>query len=155
MSKTMEQQVEAVPTRRGMSVRAASRLEYSVIGLGIFALLLIFQPFSLALYGIGCGLVVLAGLVNNLLPLCQPGVRVRSVVTGALIVATIFCIALLVSIAAAYLYGILFVNAIAPDTSDPFYRQPFVWGIAAVALLLAATLAAVRASSEHESPTLR
>ncbi len=105
MSKVTQQGVEAVPTRRGMSVRTASRLEYSVIGLGIFALLLIFQPFSLALYGIGCGLVVLAGLVNNLLPLCQPGVRMRSVMTGALIVAMIFCFALLVSIAAAYLYG--------------------------------------------------
>lgn len=144
MSEVTQQQVETVPARRGMSVRTASRLEYSVIGLGIFALMLIFQPFSLSLYGIGCGLVVLAGLVNNLLPLCQPGVRVRSVATGALIVAMIFCFALLVSIAAAYLYGVFFVNAITPDTSDPFYRQPFVWGIAAVAVLLAATLAASR-----------
>ena len=43
----------------GMSMATARRLEYAIISLGIFALLLIFQPFSRTLYGIGCGLVVL------------------------------------------------------------------------------------------------
>ena len=59
-----------------MTPRGALRLEYFIIGLGIFALLLIFQPFSLKLFAIGSGLVVLAGLINNLLPLAQPGVPV-------------------------------------------------------------------------------
>ena len=54
-----------------MSARSALRLEYAIIGLGLFALVLIFQPFSLTLFAIGSGLVVLAGLVNNLLPLAQ------------------------------------------------------------------------------------
>ena len=57
----------------------------------------------------------------------------------------VFCVMLLIAIAAAYGYGALFVNATAPDTSDPFYRQPFVWGIAVVAVALAATVAALRA----------
>lgn len=129
----------------GMSARAALRLEYAIISLGIFALALIFQPFSLSLFGVGCALVVMAGLLNNLLPLCQPGVAPRSVIMAGVIVAMIFCIMLLVAIAAAYLYGALFVNATAPDANDPFYRQPFVWGIAIVALALAATVAALRA----------
>ena len=133
-----------------MSPRAALRLEFAIIGLGILALALIFQPFSLFLFGIGCALVVLAGLVNNLLPLCQPGVAARSVVTVGLVIAMIFCIALLISIAAAHLYGVLFVNAIAPNTSDPFYRQPFVWGIAAAAALLAAAVAGLRATKPIE-----
>jgi hypothetical protein len=34
---------------------------------------------------------------------------------------------MLISVAAAYLYGVLFVNAVAPDMSEPFYRHPFVW----------------------------
>ena len=57
----------------GMSPAAAQRLEWAFIGLGILALALIFQPFSLTLFGVGCALVVFAGLANNLLPLCQPG----------------------------------------------------------------------------------
>ena len=70
----------------GMSVKAATRLEYAIISLGLIALVLIFQPFSLSLFSVGCGLVVLAGLINNLLPLCEPGVPARSVVKVALIV---------------------------------------------------------------------
>jgi hypothetical protein len=112
---------EAPPV--GMSPGAARRLEFGIIGLGVLALALIFQPFSLLLFGLGCGLVVTAGLVNNLLPLCHPGVPSRSVLRAALIVADIFCAMLLASIAAAHLYGVFFVNAIAPDLSDPFYLQ--------------------------------
>jgi hypothetical protein len=130
----------------GMSPRAALRLEYGIIGLGVFALGLIFQPFSLPLFGVGCGLVVLAGLINNLLPLCQPGVQMRSIAIAALIVADIFCGMLLVSIAAAHLYGVFFVKATAPDTASPFYLQPFVWGVAAVAALLAFAIWKLRAN---------
>lgn len=133
-----------------MSARTAIRLEFAIIGLGILALALIFQPFSLFLFGVGCALVVLAGLVNNLLPLCQPGVPLRSVVTVGLTIALILCIALLLSIAAAHLYGVLFVTAFAPNTSDPFYRQPFVWGIAVAGGLLAAAVAAMRTRAHRE-----
>jgi len=124
----------------GMTPQAAVRLEYAIIGVGVFALALIFQPFSLTLFGFGCALVVIAGLINNLLPLCQPGVSRRSVLIAALVVADIFCGMLLVAIAAAHLYGVYFVNATAPDTADPFYLQPFVWGIAVAAALLAGAI---------------
>jgi len=125
----------------GLSPPAARRLEYSIIGLGLFALVLIFQPFSLTLFGAGCALVVLSGLINNLLPLCQPGITVRTVINTTLIIAFIFCIVMLLSITAAYLYGVYFVDAINPDTSEPFYHQTFVWGVAAVAVVLAAAFA--------------
>jgi hypothetical protein len=124
----------------GMSRGAARRLEYSIIGLGIFALALIFQPFSLTLFGAGCALVVLAGLINNLLPMCQPGVSVRAVINAGLIVALVFCIVMLLSILAAHLYGVFFVIALSPDTSEPFYRMPFVWGVAAAAVIIAAAM---------------
>ena len=90
----------------GMSVKAATRLEYAIIGLGLLALVLIFQPFSLGLFSIGCGLVVFAGLINNLLPLCQPGVRVASVVKVTLVIAVIFVIVTGLSIGSAWLYGL-------------------------------------------------
>jgi hypothetical protein len=124
----------------GMSPSAAQRLEWGVIGLGFLALALIFPPFSLTLFGVGCALVVLAGLANNLLPLCQPGTTYRLLLRAVIIVALAFFVVMLVSIAAAYLYGVFFVHAIAPDTSEPFYRQPFVWGAAGIAGTLAALL---------------
>ena len=134
--------------RAGMSPRSALRLEFFIIGLGLFALVLIFQPFSLTLFAIGSGLVVLAGLVNNLLPLAQPGVPLRSVVVVALVVAMIFCIVLLVSITAAHLYGVFFLKPPDPNTmtgraalaAAPFYMQPFVWSLAVIAAGLAAII---------------
>jgi hypothetical protein len=97
-------------SRQGMSVQTATRVEFAIIGLSIAALLLIFQPFSLALFGVGCGVVVVSGLANNLLPLCEPGVSVRSLVNCGLIVAGIFVAVLIVSVASAYLYGRVFVG---------------------------------------------
>ncbi|MGH6875490.1 MAG: hypothetical protein ACREDW_10770, partial [Aestuariivirgaceae bacterium] len=77
---------------KGMSAAAATRLEYFIIGIGAVALILIFQPISLSLFAVGCAMVVVAGLANNLLPLCEPGVQPRAVVTAALIVAAIFVV---------------------------------------------------------------
>ena len=139
---------------QGMTREDALRLEYFIIGLGIFALILIFQPFSVTLFAIGSMVVVLAGLVNNLLPLAQPGVKLRSVITIAMVVAMIFCIVMLVSIAAAHLYGVFFLKPPNPDTQQgkiqlatpAFYMQPLVWGIAIVAGALA-TLIAARSKS--------
>jgi hypothetical protein len=92
------------------------------------------------LFGFGCVLVVVAGLINNLLPMCRAGVAVRALSRSALIVILVFCVVMLLSILAAHLYGIFFVIALSPDTSVPFYRMPFVWGVAAVALISAVAL---------------
>jgi hypothetical protein len=129
----------------GLTPAGAFRLEAFIIGLGILALIMIFQPFSLTVFAIGCGLVVLAGLVNNLLPMAQPGVQVRSVIKVALVVAMIFCIVLLVAIAAAHLYGVFFLKppiegsaaAKAMAATPPFYLQPLVWTLAVIAAVLA------------------
>lgn len=91
---------------RGMSAATARRLEYSIIGLGLLALALIFQPFSLLLFGVGCGLVVLAGFANNLLPLCEPGRPLSSVIRTAVIVLVLFVAVALIAIGSAYLYGL-------------------------------------------------
>jgi hypothetical protein len=134
---------------RGMSSVGALRLEYGIIGLGVLALLLIFQPFSITLFTTGCILVVLAGLINNLLPLAQPGVQIRAVVKIAMVVAMIFCIALLVSIFAAYLYGAFFLTPPDPNTTmgkvqlaaKPWYMHSFTWTIAVIACVLAGLIA--------------
>jgi hypothetical protein len=132
----------------GMDREAALRLEYFIIGLGIFALILIFQPFSVTLFAIGGILVVVAGLINNLLPMAQPGVKARSVIIVAMVVAMIFCIVLLISIAAAHLYGAFFLKPPDPNTTagkvqlatPAFWMQPLVWGIAVVALIFASLI---------------
>jgi len=95
---------------KGLSAQTATRLEFAIIGLGILLLGLIFHPFSLALFGVCCGLVILAGLTNNLLPLCQPGVPIRSLINCALIVAGVFVGMLIIAIASAFLYGRFFVG---------------------------------------------
>ena len=128
-----------------MSPAAARKLEYMIIGLGVLALLMIFQPFNISLFAIGSILVVLTALINNLLPLAQPGVPARSVVTAAMVVAMIFCIVLLVSIFAAHLYGVFFLKPPNPNTvmgkaqlnATPWYMHRFTWTIAAVAAVLA------------------
>jgi len=134
-----------------LTPKGAYRLEVFIIGLGILALLLIFQPFSIILFAIGAGLVVLAGLVNNLLPLALPGVPLRTVIIVALIVAMIFGVVLLISIASAHLYGVLFLRPPDPNTmagkaalaTPPFYLQPFVWALAAMVLVLSVIIAAM------------
>lgn len=136
---------------QGMTRQGALRLEYFIIGLGIFALLLIFQPFSLQLFAIGGMLVVIAGLINNLLPLAQPGVSSRSVVTVGMVVIMVFLIVILVAIAAAHLYGVFFLKPPDPNTTagkvqlatPPFWMQPLVWGIAGVAAALAVVITAM------------
>ena len=133
----------------GMTPAAARKLEFTIIGLGVLALLMIFQPFSITLFAIGCVLVVLAGLVNNLLPLAQPGVPKRSVLTAAMVIAMIFCIVLLVAIFAAYLYGVFFLNPPDPNTvmgraqlnAKPWYMHGLTWTIAVIACVLAGLIA--------------
>jgi hypothetical protein len=129
----------------GMSHRTALRLEYAIIVLGVLALVMIFQPFSIGLFTVGSMIVVLAGLINNLLPMAQPGVKIRSVVTVAMVVAMIFCIVLLVSIVVAHLYGVFFLKPPDPNTvagkamanAVKFWWHPFVWSVAGVAVVLA------------------
>ena len=99
-----------------MSPAAARKLEYMIIGLGVLALLMIFQPFNISLFA-----------------------------TVAMVVAMIFCIVLLVSIFAAHLYGVFFLKPPNPNTvmgkaqlnATPWYMHRFTWTIAAVAAVLA------------------
>jgi hypothetical protein len=129
-----------------MSARAALRLEFGVIGLGIVALAMIFQPFSLPVFSAGAGLVVLAALANNLLPFAEPGAPARKVVFAALIVALIFCSALLAAIAAAHLYGLAFLTPPPAGTTlrppaPPFWEHPLTWWLAAIDAALIAAVA--------------
>jgi hypothetical protein len=89
----------------GMSAATARTVEYSIIALCLVSLIMIFQPFSLTLYGIGAGLVVLGGLAFNLIPHCRPGVPLRSLVAVALIVLALLVVVFVLAVGTSYLYA--------------------------------------------------
>jgi hypothetical protein len=88
-----------------MSATTAKTVEYAIIGLCLLALAMIFQPFSLTLYGIGAGVVVLSALAFNLVPFCRPGVPARFLVKAALFIVLILVVALALAIGTTYLYA--------------------------------------------------
>ena len=88
-----------------MSVGQARKIEYSIVAVSVLSLVLLFQPFSLAVYSIGAGLVVLAGLAFNLVPLCTPGRSLMSVIKAALIIVITFFVVAALSMGAVELYA--------------------------------------------------
>ena len=94
----------------GMSPRQARTLRQIILGICLLSLVFIFQPFSLTLYTIGAGTVVLGGLAFNLIPLCEPGRPFRSVVKGAIVVLVILAIVVILAIGSAQLYAVFLRN---------------------------------------------
>jgi hypothetical protein len=90
---------------QGMSAAMARTIEYSIIGLCVISLVMVFQPFSLTLYGIGAGLVVLGGLAFNLIPHCRPGVPLRWLLIVALIVLALLVVVFALAVGTSYLYA--------------------------------------------------
>lgn len=89
-----------------MSRAQARTLEFGLIGLCVVALACVFQPFSILLYGIGCVLVIVAGLAFNLVPFARPGVPARAVLKAALIVVITLLVIAALGIGSALLYGL-------------------------------------------------
>ncbi|MBT4488018.1 MAG: hypothetical protein HOK30_07370 [Rhodospirillaceae bacterium] len=93
-----------------MTVAQARRAEFSIIGLCLLALVLIFQPYSVTLFTIGACLVVFGGLAFNLVPFCRPGVPVSTLVRVGLIVLAVLAVAIGLAIGSAKLYAIYLTN---------------------------------------------
>ena len=79
---THMQQPPSNLAQAGMTVKQAKMVQGAIITVSVLSLVLLFQPFSLALYSVGAGLVVFAGLVFNLVPLCTPGRTFGSLAKG-------------------------------------------------------------------------
>jgi hypothetical protein len=92
------------PRPGGMSRATAHGIELSIIALCLIALLFIFQPFSLTLYGIGAGLVVLGALSFNLIPFCRPGAPLKGVIRAGLVVLVILVVVIAIALATSWLY---------------------------------------------------
>ena len=97
-------------TQQGMSARTAAAIEHTIIGIALLSLVLIFQPFSLALFSLGCGLVVFAALAFNLVPLCEKGRPLKSLANAGVIVIVLLFVIVGLAILSAWLYGVYFVR---------------------------------------------
>jgi len=89
----------------GMSAAQAKAIEFLIVAVSVLSLALLFQPFSLALYSIGAGLVVVAGLAFNLVPLCTPGRSLMSLVRAAAIIVVILFVVAALSMGSVELYA--------------------------------------------------
>lgn len=82
----------------------AKLIERSIIGLCVVSILMIFQPFSLTLFSIGCVTVIIGALAFNLVPFCREGVTFRALMKVMMIVLIILGIAAALGIGTAFLY---------------------------------------------------
>ncbi|USG61057.1 hypothetical protein NBZ79_18030 [Sneathiella marina] len=93
-------------SEKGMTTKQARRLEYGIIGFCLLALVSIFQPFSQALFTIGCISVVVGGLAFNLVPFCVAGNKYRDIAKSGMIVVIVFVIVVILALASAWGYGV-------------------------------------------------
>lgn len=91
-------------TTGGMSAAQARWIERAIIGFCVLAIAMIFQPFSLTAFTIGCALVVAGALAFNLVPFCRPGIPLRRLGRVALIVLVVLAVAAALGIGTAFLY---------------------------------------------------
>ena len=87
-----------------MTAAQAKLIERSIITLCVASIIMIFQPFSITLFGIGCVTVVIGALAFNLVPLCREGVPGRFLIKVCGIVLLILLVAAALGIGAALLY---------------------------------------------------
>jgi hypothetical protein len=87
-----------------MTAAQAKRVEAFIIGLCVFSILMIFQPFSLTLFSIGCVTVIIGALAFNLVPFCREGVPARTLWRVGGIVLIVLAVAGSLGIGTALLY---------------------------------------------------
>jgi len=92
------------PAAAGMGPTAARWLERVIIATCVIAILMIFQPFSMALFSWGCALVVFGALAFNLVPFCRADVSWAQVRKVVLIVLIVLGVSAALGISTAWLY---------------------------------------------------
>ena len=93
-----------------LSVKTARVWRGVILTLSITSLAMVFQPFSLTVFAVGCGLAFVSALVFNLMPVLTSGTHFRRVGKAALIILTVFVVMFTVAILAAYGY-VLYLQA--------------------------------------------
>ena len=89
----------------GLSKKQAKNVERGIVIFSVIALICLFQPFTIYLYGVACAAVVVAGLMFNLVPLCVEGVKTSQLIKIAVIIFLILIIVAIAAIGSAELYS--------------------------------------------------
>lgn len=87
-----------------MTATQAKWLERSIISLCVISVVMIFQPFSMQLFTIGCVLVVIGALLFNIVPFCRAGVSGKQIRKVLLIILIVLVVAALLGIGTAFMY---------------------------------------------------
>ena len=87
-----------------MTAAQARWLERSIILLCVASIAMIFQPFSMQLFSIGCVLVVVGALLFNLIPFCREGVPAKQIGKVIFIILVVLVVAAMLGIVTAFVY---------------------------------------------------
>ncbi len=93
-----------------LSAKSATFSRGVVLTISVAALVMVFQPFSIIVFAIGCVLAFASALVFNLMPILQEGVRWALVGRAALIILAVFAVIFALAVAATYGY-VLYLQA--------------------------------------------
>ncbi|EAR51908.1 hypothetical protein OG2516_16444 [Oceanicola granulosus HTCC2516] len=75
-----------------------------ILAMSIASLVMVFQPFFMPVFALGCVLAFVSALVFNLMPFLQAGGQWRQVGRAALIICLVFAVVFALAIAATYGY---------------------------------------------------
>ena len=93
-----------------LSAKSARFWRGVVLTMSVGSLVMVFQPFSMMVFALGCGLAFVSALVFNLMPFLQTGGEVRQVGKAALIILIAFGVMFALAILATHGY-ILYLQA--------------------------------------------
>ena len=87
-----------------LTAKSARHWRGVILALSIGSLFMVFQPFSMPVFAIGCGLAFISALAFNLMPFLQAGGEVRRIRKAALIILIAFGLMFALAILATYGY---------------------------------------------------
>jgi len=87
-----------------MTAGQAKTVEWLIILLCVGSIAMIFQPFSLTLFSIGCVTVIVGALAFNLVPFCRPGVPFATLGRVVVTILIILAIAAVLGVLTAQAY---------------------------------------------------
>lgn len=93
-----------------LTAKSAKLWRSVILTTSIGSLILVFQPFSMGGFALGCGLAFFSALVFNLMPFLQAGGEIRQVGRAAIIIVIAFFVMFVLAILATYGY-ILYLQA--------------------------------------------
>lgn len=93
-----------------LTAKSARTWRGFLLTMSIGSLIMVFQPFSLVVFAVGCALAFVSALAFNLMPFLNSGTQARDIGKVALIIVIAFGVMFALAILAAYGY-VLYLQA--------------------------------------------